>query len=79
MAWRILHYGEQQWNVSAAAERRANAAEWCLVLAFRAAGENGRAFWAPYPLESASKAALFAQAERIPNDRLAALLTERLG
>ena len=35
--------------------------------------------WVTYPLSSASKAALFAQADKLPNDVLAAALAERLG
>jgi hypothetical protein len=37
-----------------------------------------RSVWAAYPLSSASKAALFAQAEKIPDDALTALLAEQL-
>ncbi|HLS47592.1 MAG TPA: hypothetical protein VK012_03675 [Gemmatimonadales bacterium] len=62
-----------------AAERRANSPLWRLVLSFRAVGDSARSFWIPFPLESPSKARLFAQAERIPDDRLTALLAERLG
>jgi hypothetical protein len=79
MAWRVLEQGEQKWSVVPAAERRANSPLWSLVLSFRAVGEGGRAFWAPFPLESPSKARLFAQAERIPDELLSALLAERLG
>ena len=79
MVWRVLELGAQRWSVVPAAERRANSPLWSLVLSFRALGERGRAFWAPYPLESPSKAQLFAQAERIPDERLSALLAERLG
>ena len=79
MAWRVLQQGEQKWSVVPAAERRSNSPLWCLVLSFRALGERGPAFWAPYPLESPSKAKLFAQAERIPDESLSALLAERLG
>ena len=41
--------------------------------------DRTRAFWTTYPIESASKAALFLQAECIPDDQLAALLREQLG
>lgn len=79
MVWRVLELGAQRWSVVPAAERRANSPLWSLVLSFRAVGERGPSFWAPYPLESPSKARLFAQAERIPDERLSELLTERLG
>ena len=77
MAWRELDYGDRHWNVSLAAERCATSG-WCLVLSFRAKGEP-RTLWAPFPLESQSQAALFAQADRIPDTALTALLAERLG
>jgi hypothetical protein len=35
--------------------------------------------WGTYPLSSSSKAALFAQADRVSNDDLVALLTQLLG
>ena len=57
----------------------ANAAYWRLVLSFRAAGPEARSFWALYPLESTSRSALYSQADRIPVDRLAAILSEHLG
>lgn len=81
MAWRVVEVGAQRWNVSVAAERRPSSPLWFLVLSFRAAGPGpGRpAVWAPYPFESASKAALYSRAESIPDDELAALLIEQLG
>ena len=36
------------------------------------------AVWATYPLASSSKAALFAQAEKLSNDALTAFLSEQL-
>ena len=38
-----------------------------------------RSVWATYPLSSSSKAALFAQADRVSNDDLVAMLTQLLG
>jgi hypothetical protein len=80
MAWRVVEVGAQRWNVSIAAERRPSSPLWYLVLAFRAAGTGPHraAVWAPYPFESASKAALFARAESIADDELVALLAEQL-
>jgi hypothetical protein len=79
MPWRVLEVGDRIWNVSLAAERRANAAEWKLVVSFRTAGPERRSFWTPYPLESLSRSMLFAQAERISDDRLIELLRSHLG
>ena len=79
MAWRVLEHADQRWNVSIAAERRPNSAQWNLVFSFRGADPSQRSVWAPYPLSSSSKSALFAQADRISNDDLIALLTSRLG
>ncbi|MBA3317299.1 MAG: hypothetical protein H0T50_04320 [Gemmatimonadales bacterium] len=78
MAWRVVDHGDRRWNVTIAAERRANSAQWNLVFSFRCAGANRQAFWATYPLASSSKAALFAQAEKLSNDALTALLSEQL-
>jgi hypothetical protein len=79
MAWRVLEHGDQRWNVSIAAERRPNSPQWNLVFSFRGSEPGQRSVWAPYPLSSSSKAALFAQADRISNDDLIALLASRLG
>lgn len=78
MAWRVIQIDDERWNVTLAAERRDGTAGWSLVLGFRAAAGGQRAFWVPWPVESASKAAVYAQAERIPDDQLAQVLTERL-
>jgi hypothetical protein len=78
MVWRVVEHDDRRWNVSLAAERRANSPNWNLVFAFRSAEPGQRSIWATYPLSSASKAALFAQAERIPDDAITALLAERL-
>ena len=78
MAWRQLELGDSVWNVTVAAERRANATSWHLVLAFREAVPQGNAFWTSYPIESASKSALFAQADRLTDDKLAAVLSQHL-
>jgi len=78
MAWRVLEHQDQVWKVSVAAERCANMTLWQLVLAFRSAGPKATSFWKPYPLQSSSKSSLFAQADRIPDDRLAELLAEHV-
>lgn len=82
MPWRVIEHGDQRWQVAIAAERRANSPQWSLVFSFRADGADGpgrRPIWATYPLSSSSKAALFAQAERLPDDALTALLAEHVG
>ena len=79
MAWRVLDHADQRWNVSIAAERRPNSPHWNLVFSFRGTDPGQRLVWAPYPLSSSSKSVLFAQADRISNDDLIALLVSRLG
>ena len=79
MVWRVVEHGDRHWNVSVAAERRAHSAEWNLVFSFRSSGTETQSVWVSYPLSSASKAALFAQADRLSDDALAAALAERLG
>ena len=78
MAWRVLQHQDQEWNVTAAAERRANSPAWKLVLAFRSVGGQRRSLWANYPLESPSQSSLFAQAERLSDEVLRAVLAQRL-
>lgn len=78
MAWRVLEHADRRWNVSIAAERRPNSPHWNLVFSFRPADPGQRSVWASYPLSSSSKAALFAQADRLSNADLIALLTQQL-
>ena len=78
MAWRVVEHGNRRWSVTIAAERRANSAQWNLVFSFRCASTQRRSFWATYPISSSSKAALFAQAEKLSNEALTALLSEVL-
>lgn len=78
MAWRVVAHGDTVWNVMVAAERTPQASSWRLVLSFRAAGHPRGSFWTPYPLVSASKTSLFAQAEQITNEKLTAVLADHL-
>ncbi len=78
MAWRVLEHADRSWNVSIAAERRPNSPEWNLMFSFRAVDPGQGSVWAAYPLSSSSKGALFAQADRVSNDDLVALLTQLL-
>jgi len=78
VAWRVVEHDDRQWHVSIAAERRAASPHWTLICWFRPDGVGQRSFWATYPLSSVSRAALFAQADQIPDDALAAFLAEHL-
>lgn len=80
MAWRVIATEEGVWHVQPAAERRADAKLWQLVLSFRAADSSAqpRTFWASYPIESASKSAVFAQADRISDEALRQLVAQHL-
>jgi hypothetical protein len=62
-----------------AAERQPNSPQWNLVFSFRPSDPGQRSVWATYPVSSSSKAALFAQADRVSNDDLIALLAQLLG
>jgi hypothetical protein len=78
MPWRVVEHAERRWHVTPAAERRANSPQWTLVFSFRCSAPDQRSFWVTYPLSSPSKAALFAQADRIPDDALMAILAEHV-
>jgi len=78
MAWRVVEHDDRRWTVSIAAERRANSPHWNLVFSFRPTDVGQRSIWATYPVASSSKAALFAQAEKMSDDALTALLAEHL-
>lgn len=79
MPWRVLEHADRRWNVSIAAERRPDSTQWNLVFSFRPSDPGQRSVWGTYPLSSSSKAALFAQAERVSNDDLVTLLAQLLG
>jgi hypothetical protein len=78
MAWRVLEHAGQTWNVSLAAERVPNSSQWNLVFSFRCGEVSKRSIWAAYPFSSSSKAALFAQADRLSNKDLEELLAAKL-
>jgi hypothetical protein len=78
MAWRVLEHAGQTWNVSMAAERGPNSSQWNLVFSFRTTNQARQLVWATYPVSSSSKAALFAQADRLSNKDLQELLAARL-
>jgi hypothetical protein len=78
VAWRVLEHDGQQWNVSFAAERTPNSSQWSLVFSFRTLDQSRRSIWVQHPLSSSSKAALYAQADRISDKDLVALLVTKL-
>jgi len=76
MAWRVVELDDRVWSVSLAAERRAHSERWNLVLSFREKIGGTRPFWAEYPLSATSRSSLLLQAEKIPNERLTAVLAD---
>jgi hypothetical protein len=78
MAWRVVDAAGEKWQVQPAAERRANAQFWQLILSFRASTPERRAFWAAFPIESMSKSSLFYQAERITDEALRDVIAQHL-
>ncbi|MBI4421392.1 MAG: hypothetical protein HY560_11260 [Gemmatimonadetes bacterium] len=80
MAWRVIDAAGQVWHCHPAAERRANAQLWQLIISFRTTTGVGdrRAFWAPFPIEAVSKSSLFHQAERISDDALRDVIVQHL-
>ena len=78
MAWRVLDHDGRRWNVSLAAEKAPDSSQWNLIFSFRAAEPGQRSIWATYPLSSSSKAALYAQADRLSDKDLVELLATKL-
>ena len=78
MVWRVVEHDARRWHVSDRCGASGQSAEWNLVFSFRSGEPEQRILWVTYPLSSASKAALFAQAERLSSDTLAAFLAEHL-
>ena len=78
MPWRVLDIGDQVWNVSFAAERRANSNQWEMVLSFSSAGPHPHRFWIPYAIHATSKAAIYTQAETVSDQDLASVLNDYL-
>jgi hypothetical protein len=78
VVWRVLEHAGQTWNVSLAAERGPDSSQWNLAFSFRTSDPGRRSIWAPYPISSSSKAALFAKADRLSNKDLQELLAARL-
>lgn len=74
MAWREITVGETRWAVAPVAERVANTHAWRLVLSCRRDGEARRALWASTGLQSSSRTDLYAQADRLSDARVAAVV-----
>ena len=80
MAWRVIETGQEVWHVQPAAEMRPEGNVWHLTLSFRAAKSDRqpRVLWAPYPIESSSKASLFQAADRLSDEALREILSRQL-
>lgn len=74
MAWREITVGETRWAVAPVAERVANTQAWRLVLSCRCDGEPRRPLWAATGLQSSSRTDLYAQADRLSDARVAAVV-----
>ena len=78
MPWREITVGETCWSVAPVAERIANTQAWRLVLNCRPRGEAARAVWASTSLQSFSRSDLYAQADRLTDAKVAAVVARRL-
>lgn len=78
MAWREVVVGETRWAVAPVAERVANTHAWRLVLSCRCAGEARRPLWAATGLQSSSRSDLYAQADRLSDARVAAVVASHV-
>jgi hypothetical protein len=78
MSWREVTVGDTRWSVAPVAERVANTHAWRLVLSCRVAGEAQRPVWASTGLQSSSRSDLYAQADRLSDDKVAAVVARYL-
>lgn len=78
MPWKEVVVGEATWTVAPVAERVANTQAWRLVLSCRCTGADRRSVWASTSLQSSSRSDLYAQADRMSDERVQALLTRHL-
>ncbi len=79
MSWREVTIGENRWSVAPVAERVANTHAWRLVLSCRSTGEARRSLWASTAVQSSSRSDLYAQADRLSDDKVAAVVAKHLG
>ena len=75
MAWREIMIGETMYTVSPVAERVPNSHAWRLVLNCRT-GDRASQVWAATSLQSSSRSDLYAQADRLSDSRLKAVVAE---
>jgi hypothetical protein len=78
MAWREIIIGDVLYTVSPVAERVPNSHAWRLVLNCRNGGDRARQVWAATSLQSSSRSDLYAQADRLSDSRLKAVVTEHV-
>jgi len=78
MSWREVLIGNVRWRVSPVAERVANTHAWRLVFSCRAAEESERPIWAATGLQSSSRSDLYAQADRLSDAKVAAVVAEHV-
>jgi hypothetical protein len=78
MSWREVLIGETRWSVAPVAERVANTHAWRLMLSCRVAGDAKGAVWANTGLQSSSRSDLYAQADRLSDDKVAAVVARHL-
>jgi hypothetical protein len=78
MPWREVVLGDTRWSVVPVAERVPSAESWQLVLSCRVPGDSGRSVWANTGLHASSRNDLYAQADRMSDARVVAVLTRHL-
>lgn len=78
MAWKEVRIGDVQWTVSPVVERVAHSHAWRLVLNCRSRGDTGRTVWAATSLQSSSRSDLYAQADRLSEARLQAVVAQHV-
>jgi hypothetical protein len=78
MSWREVIVGEHRWRVSPVVERLGDSPSWRLVLNCRPDHGTRRTVWAQTDLRSSSRSDLYAQADRLSDDRVAAVLAEHI-
>ncbi len=79
MAWKEVQVGDMLWVVSPVAERVAHTHAWRLVLNCKSRGESARTVWAETSLQSSSRSDLYAQADRLSEARLLAVVAQHVG
>jgi len=78
MPWKEVTVGDTTWSVAPVAERVGDAHAWRLMLSCRCAGSARRSVWASTGLHSSSRSDLYAQADRLSDARVAAVLASQL-